>query len=438
MNNRIEHYLYSDMASELYKSAKEKQTPPFHLTGNPLHDSGFSYSEHYVDRIRTEKLVVATEEAANVLGKSIGTYYTVHTGDIRLHADSQYHACTEAILCALTDALRQLCPDFRIPSDPDKNNTFDGRTADYGFDKGTVLPTEIDDPGELAWDKLSVSPEWDQGAHLYNAPPAAFMHDKAAEEIRADGEPYLAPMHDRTAVTDIPPCPASDLTPPRPMTVLAVGLGNPALTPDSLGPMCVSRLNITRHLIGSNCEGSGMHGLDSSMHRLCAVTPLVLGQTGIETLELVCGAVRAVKPDLVLLIDALAASELGTLVRTVQISTTGIHPGGGVGNKREALDRESLGVPVMTVGIPTVISASTLIYRALEGAGLLPQEDEGTPYATDGSEALLHRALASADAGYVAPKDIDASVAEFAHLLAHCINSVFLGPAYAESWHSRA
>ena len=239
-----------------------------------------------------------------------------------------------------------------------------------------------------------------------------------------EGEPFLSPDPELSAVTDIPVTSPSDMTPARPMTILAVGLGNPALTPDALGPMSISRLHVTRHLIDA---------LGTDTHRLCAMTPLVLGQTGIETLELVQGAIRAVQPDLVILIDALAASELDTLTKTVQISTTGIHPGGGVGNKRQSLDRDSLGVPVMTIGVPTVISASTLIYRALDDAGLLTDAD--APDSTHRSS--LNRALTSADIGYVAPKDIDASVAEYARLLADAVNELTLGTDLAASVRSR-
>ena len=433
MKQILKQYLYSDMASELYKTAQQQGSDVIGKTGNPLHDSGIDYTERYFGQIRQEKLVIATEEASAAVGKSIGTYYTVHTGDLRLLSEEAYECCGQAIRASLLDAMRQLCPDFRIPTDTQKNNEIGDVTADYGFDKGTVLPTALDDPGEDAWDRLGVSPEWDQGAHLYNAPPAAFTDAKASDGLHAEGEPFLSAAPDKTAVTDIPPAPASDLTPFRPMTVLVAGLGNPALTPDALGPMSTEHLSITRHLTEEN--SCGVNGFDSGIHRLCAITPLVLGQTGIETLELVRGAVRAVQPDLVILIDALAASELDTLTKTVQVSTTGIHPGGGVGNKRQPLNRDTLGVPVMTVGVPTVIAASTLVCRALEHAGILSQitASETEPQ----QNVLLHRALAAADAGYVAPKDIDASVAEFARLIAHGINAVSLGTSFAASVQKR-
>ena len=107
----------------------------------------------------------------------------------------------------------------------------------------------------------------------------------------------------------------------------------------------------------------------------------------------------------------------------------GIHPGGGVGNKRQPLDKDTLGVPVLTVGVPTVIAASTLIYRALEGAGILESKDAPD----DVQDRILHSALASADVGYVAPKDIDESVTAFSRLIADTINELTLGAALASS-----
>ena len=428
MNQTIKQYLYTDMASELYKSAQDGKPRKLHPTGNPIHDSGLDYSEQYFGAIRREKLVIADEEASSMLGKTVGTYYTIHTGDLRLLSDEDIHDCKTALRVSLLDAISILCPDFKIPDDPFENNTVGGIRADAGFDKGSVLRTTIDDPGEEAWDRLGVSPEWDQGAHLYPVPPAKVIHDPAAASVIPEGEPFLKDTNNCTAVTDIPPAPLSEQTPIRPITVLVVGLGNPALTTDALGPRCVSHLRVTRHIV-SNTDNTGIFPSGNQIHRLCAITPLVLGKTGIETLELVRGAVHAVKPDLVILTDALAASELGSLTKTVQISTTGIHPGGGVGNKRQPLDKDTLGVPVLTVGVPTVIAASTLIYRALEGAGILKSEDAPD----DVQDRILHSALASADVGYVAPKDIDESVTAFSRLIADTINELTLGAALASS-----
>ncbi len=422
MKQSFIQYLYTDMAAELYRTAQSENPRHIHPTGNPLHDSGLEYSEQFWGNIRREKLVIADEESSSLLGKTVGTYYTVHTGDLRLLSNEDVHACRVALRTSLLDAITILCPDFKIPDDTCKNNTVCGVRADAGYDKGSVLRTVIDDPGEEAWDRLAVSPEWDQDAHLYPVPPAKLCDDSAAKAVIPEGEPFLENTDDRTAITDIPPAPLSEQSPIRPLTILVVGLGNPELTTDALGPRCVSHLRVTRHIVDA-ADNITVMPFGDRLHRLCTMTPLVLGKTGIETLELVRGAVQAVQPDLVILVDALAASELGSLTKTVQISTTGIHPGGGVGNKRQPLDKETLGVPVLTIGVPTVIAASTLIYRALEDAGILSSDGASD----DAQSRILHNALADADIGYVAPKDIDESVSAFSRLIADTVNQLALG-----------
>jgi len=421
-NPPLRQFLRTDMAAELYRSAQQEHPEQFNRTSELPGSGEIAYSVHHAGSVRYEKLVIADDRASEMLGKSIGTYYTVHTGDLRLQSPDGFYDCRAALRAVLLEAVGQLIPDFRVPG---ANGTPDTRGADRGFSDGTVLRAELDAPGTAAWDRLAVSPEWDQGGHLYNVPPAYLQKSSASPRENDTADPMCDP--DLSCVTDIPPVPYSEEPEPlRPMTLLVVGLGNPGLTPDALGPLCVRRLNVTRHLPDSILPSD-------TVHRLCAVTPLVIGVTGIETLELVRGAVEATAPDLVILVDALAASETGTLTRTVQVSTTGIHPGGGVGNKRQPLDADTLGVPVLTVGVPTVIAASTLIYRALEAAGILPDPAEDTSPLADS----LHKTLSEADSGHVTPKDVDAAVNEFAHLIALCINELALGTALAEEWFGR-
>ena len=404
----LRQFLRTDMAAELYRSAQQEHPEQFNRISELPGSGEIAYSVHHTGSIRYEKLVIADDRASEMLGKSIGTYYTVHTGDLRLQSPDGFNDCRAALRAVLLEAIGQLVPDFRVPG---ADGTHDTRGADRGFSDGTVLRTEIDAPGTAAWDRLAVSPEWDQGGHLYNVPPAHLQKNSASRNENDTADPMCDP--DLSCVTDIPPVPYSEEPEPlRPMTVL--------------GPLCVRRLNVTRHL------HDGILPMDT-VHRLCAVTPLVIGVTGIETLELVRGAAEAVTPDLVILVDALAASETGTLTRTVQVSTTGIHPGGGIGNKRQPLDADTLGVPVLTVGVPTVIAASTLIYRALEAAGILPDTADGASPLADS----LHRTLSEADTGHVAPRDVDASVNEFAHLIAFCINELALGTELAEEWFGR-
>ncbi len=137
-----------------------------------------------------------------------------------------------------------------------------------------------------------------------------------------------------------------------PLTLI-VGLGNRDITPDALGTRVVSNLIITEHIKNNVKEFQNINGV-------CAVAPGVLGTTGIETLEIIKGIVSRVKPDLIIAADALAAADIRRVNTTIQIADTGIQPGAGVGNNREGLNEETLGVKVIAIGVPTVIDASTI------------------------------------------------------------------------------
>ncbi|USG68453.1 GPR endopeptidase [Brevibacillus ruminantium] len=141
---------------------------------------------------------------------------------------------------------------------------------------------------------------------------------------------------------------------------LVVGLGNWNVTPDALGPMVVENLLVTRHLFTLAPES-----VEEGYREVSAISPGVLGITGIETSEIVLGVVQNSKPDFVICIDALASRALHRVNTTIQISDTGIHPGSGIGNKRKALDEKTLGVPVIAIGVPTVVFASTIVNDAI-------------------------------------------------------------------------
>lgn len=143
---------------------------------------------------------------------------------------------------------------------------------------------------------------------------------------------------------------------PKDGCVLTAGLGNDEITADALGPMCASMIFATRHISEELKKDMGMPFLRS----VCAVTPGVLGKTGIETSEIIKGLTEKVKPSAVIAVDALAAMKLSRLASTVQISTTGISPGSGVGNRRSEISEKTIGVPVISIGIPTVISAKSI------------------------------------------------------------------------------
>lgn len=140
-------------------------------------------------------------------------------------------------------------------------------------------------------------------------------------------------------------------------TILVVGLGNTEITPDAVGPESISMLLATRHISKELSKSVGL----GNLRAVAGFTPGVLGRTGVETAESVKGMVEAVKPSAVIAVDALAARRLSRLGNTIQMSDTGITPGSGVGNARNAINKEFVGVPVISMGIPTVVDAQTLV-----------------------------------------------------------------------------
>jgi len=212
------------------------------------------------------------------------------------------------------------------------------------------------------------------------------------------------------------------------MSILAVGLGNREVTPDALGPNVVGNLLITRHLI--NEFGKAALGKEEA-HRVSAIVPGVMAQTGMETLEIVQGIVERTKPELILVIDALAARNTKRLNRTIQISDAGIYPGSGVGNHRQALTRETLGVPVISIGVPTVVDAATIVNDTMENlVDAMSRADSlktlgYTLSMLDASEKHnLIRELISPNLNgmFVTPKDIDDTLKRISFTISEGIN----------------
>lgn len=191
--------------------------------------------------------------------------------------------------------------------------------------------------------------------------------------------------------------------------VMVVGLGNGDITADAIGPRTVRGLTATRHLHDYNKDIFHLLG----RCQLSAIAPGVLGQTGVEAADIVKGAVDSVHPQLVIAIDALAARSVERLASTIQLSDTGISPGSGIGNRRRAIDRESMGCPVISLGIPTVVDSSTLVYDALRRAGIGEVDD------------ALRRVLENGRRFYVSPKESDLIACSTARLLAESIEMAF-------------
>lgn len=160
-------------------------------------------------------------------------------------------------------------------------------------------------------------------------------------------------------------------------TILIVGLGNWNVTPDALGPKVVSSVMVTRHLLEYVPDQ-----VDEGVRPVCAVAPGVLGITGIETGEIVRGIVDKVKPDVIIAIDALASRKMERVNTTIQIADTGISPGSGVGNKRMELSKATLGVPVIAIGVPTVVDAATMANDTIDLVldSMINQAPQGTDF----------------------------------------------------------
>ena len=214
-------------------------------------------------------------------------------------------------------------------------------------------------------------------------------------------------------------------------SILVVGLGNREVTPDALGPHVVNNLHITRHMIKeygrlpSDVEKTG---------EISAIVPGVMGQTGMETLEIIKGVVQETHPKVVIAVDALAARSTRRLNRTIQITDTGINPGSGVGNHRNAINEETVGVPVIAVGVPTVVDAATIVNDTMEE--LIEQMDHsenmqrlgGTLGTLDQAEKhQMIRELISPHLNtmFVTPKDIDETVKYLSYTISEGLNLAF-------------
>lgn len=211
-------------------------------------------------------------------------------------------------------------------------------------------------------------------------------------------------------------------------TVLAVGLGNPNVTPDALGPRVLDNLLITRHLKTGQFQ---LPSFSADQVSVCGIAPGVMAQTGMETAEIIQALAARLRPDLIIAIDALAARSVLRLGTTIQLSDTGIHPGSGVGNHRHGLTLESLGVPVIAIGVPTVVSAAAIVTDTLDALiQVLRREMDTENFAetlaamSDDEKYALIRELLEPRFGsmFVTPKDIDETLNRLSYTISEGIN----------------
>ncbi len=196
-------------------------------------------------------------------------------------------------------------------------------------------------------------------------------------------------------------------------SVLVVGLGNREVTADALGPQVVDNLFITRHVVRE--YGKAAYGTQK-IHLISSIEPGVTAKTGMEAAEIIRGVVEQTKPDVIIVIDALASRSTKRLNRTIQITNTGIQPGSGVGNHRNALTEESMGIPVIAIGVPTVVDAATIVGDAMDN---LMSEEDGDSRGFFNTHCSTFSELNNM---YVTSKDIDAVIKQVSYTLSEGIN----------------
>ena len=218
--------------------------------------------------------------------------------------------------------------------------------------------------------------------------------------------------------------------------VLVIGLGNRQATPDALGPYVADNLNVTRHIV----KEYGKYAAPEEMNCVVsAIVPGVMAQTGMETAEIIKGVVRETKPDLLIVIDALAARNSRRLNRTIQIADTGINPGSGVGNYRNAITKETIGVPVIAIGVPTVVDAVTIVSDTMENLLSALETSESLKgvglvlggYSEVEKYELIKELIApNLNSMFMTPKDIDETVKRLSYTISEGLNLAFSGKSF--------
>lgn len=269
--------------------------------------------------------------------------------------------------------------------------------------------------GEIVLSRVIVQDE--EGARAMGKPPGHYITIESRtlrQRSRALQEEVSGMLADELRAL----LPAPDAS------IFVVGLGNWKATPDALGPKVVEHVTVTRHLpdyVPADLRG----GLGS----LCAVAPGVLGITGIETVEIIEGITSRIRPDAVVAVDALASRSMERILTTIQVSDTGINPGSGVGNHRKGINQETLGVPVIAIGVPTMVHAFTI---AMDTVDLLIQRLRAThPFYSyldrleGGEKNRLIQEVLSPYVGdlMVTPKEIDMMVDDLAGIIADGIDA---------------
>ena len=196
--------------------------------------------------------------------------------------------------------------------------------------------------------------------------------------------------------------------------ILVVGLGNREITPDALGPLTIDQIEVTRHLFRAFGDVAKRWGYQTNVE---AIAPGVMAQTGMEMVEIIQGIIEQTKPETVITIDALATRSVKRLFRTVQITDSGISPGAGVGNRRCSIDKETLGIPVIAMGVPTVVDSRTILEEAIEDLFQGGNEKE-----KQFMEQFHNFRLEDMENMFMTDKEVDQQIKNMSSLLAKVLN----------------
>lgn len=296
--------------------------------------------------------------------------------------------------------------------------------SDHVEVQGVVVEEDYDEEREITVTKVRI--ETEKGAKTMGKPVGTYITMEAPNMAVPD-EDYHREIAEELAkyIKELMSIKKDDYS------VLVVGLGNRQVTSDALGPYVVDHLLITRHIV----KEYGKYAMGKEGVRLTsAIVPGVMAQTGMESLEIVKGIVEETKPDFVIAIDALAARNSKRLNRTIQIANTGIHPGSGVGNHRSGITKETLGIPVIAIGVPTVVDAATIVNDTMEnliaaletsetlkGVGVVLQGYN----ATEKYELIKELISPHLNGLFVTPKDIDETVQRISYTISEGLNILF-------------
>ncbi len=277
--------------------------------------------------------------------------------------------------------------------------------------QGVILKEDYDDKTDICVTTVEIQDK--KGAHIMRKPMGTYITIEAPRLNQAD-ESHQEPVSKeiRKNLKKLIGSRKHD-------KILVAGLGNRDITPDALGPEVIDNLFVTRHLIREYGED---FQTQNKLIDISAISPGVMGQTGMETREIIKGVIEETKPDLVIVVDALASRSMNRLNTTVQITDTGISPGSGVGNNRQALNEESLGFPVIALGVPTVVDAATIVNDTMEQfmvkQGFNPKEIDQLN--NELNESIIYNM-------FVTPKNIDESIKRISFTISEALNSCFVG-----------